>query len=100
VRFLPILLTLLAGALALVAVGAYYVWSWGVRGQTIGQTLAGVAVVGPDGDWPIGVGRAATRVLGYALSGGLLGAGFLMAAATGIGLHDRLAQTRVVRRRS
>ena len=50
-----------------------------------------------DGSEPIGLSRAAVRVLGYLLSGLTLGIGFLMIAFGG-SLHDRLAGTRVVRR--
>ncbi|HEY7511340.1 MAG TPA: hypothetical protein VIG50_13860, partial [Vicinamibacteria bacterium] len=47
---------------------------------------------------PEGPTRAAVRLFGYVVSGALLGAGFLMAARGGRGLHDRIAGTRVVRR--
>jgi uncharacterized RDD family membrane protein YckC len=40
------------------------------------------------------------RLLGYLLSGALLGGGFLLILLDGSGLHDRLAGTRVVRRRT
>jgi uncharacterized RDD family membrane protein YckC len=76
----------------------YYVYFWGVRGATPGKRAAGIAVEGVDGTAPIGVGRALLRLLGYVLSGTLLGIGFLMIAIGGHGLHDKLASTRVVRR--
>ena len=53
---------------------------------------------GEDGSSPIGMGRAALRVVGYALSFLVLGIGFLMILFGGRGLHDHIAGTRVVRR--
>jgi uncharacterized RDD family membrane protein YckC len=44
--------------------------------------------------------RASMRVLGYALSGLVLGIGFAMILFGGRGLHDHIAGTRVVRRES
>jgi uncharacterized RDD family membrane protein YckC len=76
----------------------YFVYFWGVRGATPGKQLAGLAVESLDGECPIGLGRAAARLLGYVLSTALLGLGFVMIAITGDGLHDRIAGTRVVRR--
>ena len=76
----------------------FYVYHWGVKGATPGKRLLGLVVVAEDGSVPIGLSRAAIRVLGYLLSGLTLGIGFLMIALSGSGLHDRLAGTRVVRR--
>jgi uncharacterized RDD family membrane protein YckC len=44
----------------------------------------------------MGLRRALLRVFGYVLSAATLGAGFLMIAFSGRGLHDRIAGTRVV----
>jgi uncharacterized RDD family membrane protein YckC len=95
----PIALTL--GLLALtVALGAlYFIYYWGVRGATPGKQLVGLAVEAGDGSFPIGLPRASARLLGYLLSAALLGGGFLLIALDGYGLHDRIAGTRVVRRR-
>jgi uncharacterized RDD family membrane protein YckC len=76
---------------------AYYVYYWGMRGATPGKRLVGLTVQAEDGSEPIGAARAAVRLFGYGVSGLLLGAGFLMAAFGGRGLHDRIAGTRVVR---
>jgi uncharacterized RDD family membrane protein YckC len=43
---------------------AYYFTSWSLGGQTIGQSLTGIAVVGRDGD-ELRPGAAALRVLAY-----------------------------------
>jgi uncharacterized RDD family membrane protein YckC len=81
------------------ALGAvYYVYHWGVKGATPGKRLLGLVVQGEDGSEPIGLNRATVRVLGYLVSGLILGIGFLMIAFGGAGLHDRMAGTRVVRR--
>jgi len=100
VQFVPILLSLLLTLLVLVLGGAYYVYCWGVRGATPGKQLLELAVEADDGTSPIGVPRAVGRLLGYLLSAAILGIGFLMIVATGNGLHDRIAGTRVVRRRT
>lgn len=99
VAFAPIALSLALLALT-VALGAlYFIYFWGVRGATPGKRLVGVAVEASDGSFPIGLPRASARLLGYLLSTALLGGGFLLIALDGYGLHDRIAGTRVVRRR-
>lgn len=96
---LPVLPLVLSGLLvplaALVSV-AYHVYFVGTRGATPGKRQFGLAVEGEDGRWPIGMGRAAIRFLGYILSASLLGIGFLMVFTRGGSLHDRIAGTRVV----
>jgi uncharacterized RDD family membrane protein YckC len=95
--FLPIVLSVLLVPLALALGALYYVYYWGVKGATPGKSLMGLAVEGSDGLRPIGVARAGVRFLGYLLSGGLFGIGFLMILFGGQGLHDRISDTRVVR---
>jgi len=97
VAFWPILVSLILGPVVLALGAVYYVYHWGVKGATPGKRLLGLKVVAEDGSEPIGLSRAAVRVLGYLLSGLTLGIGFLMIAFGG-SLHDRLAGTRVVRR--
>jgi uncharacterized RDD family membrane protein YckC len=97
--FTGVLLSVVAACLAVLFVFAYYVYYWGVRAATPGKAALGLAIEGDDGVAPIGPARAAVRLLGYLVSGALFGAGFLMIAFGGRGLHDRLAGTRVVRRR-
>jgi uncharacterized RDD family membrane protein YckC len=84
VSFMPIAVSLLLVPLALILGGGYFVYCWGVRGATPGKALFGLAVEAEDGSYPVGMGRAAARALGYLLSGR--------------GLHDHIAGTRVVRR--
>jgi pSer/pThr/pTyr-binding forkhead associated (FHA) protein/uncharacterized RDD family membrane protein YckC len=98
VAFWPILVTMILVPVVLALGALYYVYHWGVRGATPGKRLLGLVVQAEDGTEPIGLSRAAIRVLGYILSGLILGIGFLMIALGGAGLHDRIAGTRVVRR--
>jgi uncharacterized RDD family membrane protein YckC len=98
VPFAPIAVSLALVPVALVLGAVYFVYGWGVRGATPGKRLLGIAVEGRDGAFPIGASRATARLLGYLLSGALLGIGHLMILFGGLGLHDRVAGTRVVRR--
>jgi uncharacterized RDD family membrane protein YckC len=88
-----VLITVLLGAV-------YFIYFWGLKGATPAKKLVGLAVEGTDGSYPIGVPRATVRFLGYLVSGALLGGGFLLIALDGNGLHDRIAGTRVVRRKA
>jgi uncharacterized RDD family membrane protein YckC len=97
---LPIVLSLTLLPLAAALGVAYYVYSWGTRGATPGQSFFELTVESEDGQRPIGLGRAGLRFVGYLLSLASLGVGFLMIALTGSGLHDRIAGTRVVRSHS
>jgi pSer/pThr/pTyr-binding forkhead associated (FHA) protein/uncharacterized RDD family membrane protein YckC len=97
VPFIAILLSLSAVALATIAGLGYHVYFWGLQGATPGKRLLRLTVVAEDGSQPIGLYAAAIRALGYLLSGALFGIGFLMVAFGGVGLHDRIAGTRVVR---
>jgi uncharacterized RDD family membrane protein YckC len=87
---------LLAAAL-LLGVG-YHVAFWALKGATPGKSWAGLVVTSEDGS-RLGWGRAVARGLGYALSAASLGFGFLMIFFGGLGLHDRIAGTRVVQPR-
>jgi uncharacterized RDD family membrane protein YckC len=98
VPYLAIALSLALIPLALGLGAGYYLHSWGVRGQTLGQRLFGLEVEGEDGSRPPGLSRAFLRLLGYGFSVCLFGAGFLPIAFSGRALHDRIAGTRVVRR--
>ena len=96
-KFWQILLSVTLVPIAAALGALYYVYYWGVQGATPGKRLFGLAVEGTDGTRPIGLSRAGVRFLGYLLSGGLLGIGFLMILFGGQGLHDRMSDTRVVR---
>jgi pSer/pThr/pTyr-binding forkhead associated (FHA) protein/uncharacterized RDD family membrane protein YckC len=95
--FMGVLLAVAGAAVAGIFGIAYYVYYWGIRGATPGKRLLRLTVQGEDGSEPIGPTRAAVRLLGYLVSAALLGAGFIMVAFGGRGLHDRIAGTRVVR---
>jgi uncharacterized RDD family membrane protein YckC len=98
VAFWPILVSLILGPVRARPRCGLLRLSLGSEGATPGKRLLGLRVVAEDGSEPIGLSRAAVRVLGYLLSGLTLGIGFLMMAFGGSALHDRLAGTRVVRR--
>ncbi len=78
---------------------AYLLYFWGARGATPGKKLLGLKIVSARGESPIGYGRAALRILGYFLNSFTFGIGFLLIAFNEEkrGLHDRIADTRVVR---
>ena len=97
--FLPIFVTVALLAVAALLAAVYHVYFWGVRSATPGKRLLGLVVQARDGRQPIGIGRAALRLLGYGVSGLVFGIGFLMIAFGGGGLHDQIAGTRVVRRK-
>jgi uncharacterized RDD family membrane protein YckC len=97
VSFEAVLLSLLAVGGLVLGGALYYVLAWGLQGATAGQWLLGLVVEDQKGG-RVGLGQAALRVVGYALSAVLLGFGFLMIAFDGYGLHDRIAGTRVVSR--
>jgi uncharacterized RDD family membrane protein YckC len=77
----------------------YFVLFWGARGATPGKSLLGLVVKTETGETPIGYSRAALRLLGYGLSFAFVGLGFLLILLTEdrLGLHDRIAGTRVTR---
>ena len=72
-------------------------WSRLGRGQTPGMRIRGIRVVREDGG-DLGFGRALVRaiVLFFGLAFGIVPLSLLL-DRDGIGLHDRLAGTRVVR---
>jgi pSer/pThr/pTyr-binding forkhead associated (FHA) protein/uncharacterized RDD family membrane protein YckC len=92
---LPIVMSLALVAASLLLASAYHVAFWALRGATPGKRWAGLVVVSEDGS-RLGWGRALARGVGYALSAASLGVGFLMIFFGGLGLHDRIAGTRVV----
>lgn len=77
--------------------GGYFVVFTVAGGQTIGKMAKQIQVVGRDGT--VHVGQAVTRTLGYFVSALPVGLGFVAMALgpDGVALHDRLADTRVVR---
>lgn len=109
IRFLAFLIDLIilaipgyfiGGALLYAIQAAYYIGLWGARGQTIGEMVLGLRVVGTDGQ-PISFAKAALRLVGYYISGLILCIGFLMIAFDSQqhrGLHDRIAGTLMVKK--
>lgn len=88
----------LAGAFAWALwAGIYFVTFWTFVGQTPGDRLLGIHVIGPSGQ--IGIRRAIRRYIGLVLCLLPLGAGFIPVLFDDRrrGLHDRFADT-VVRR--
>lgn len=77
--------------------GGYLVGFTAASGQTIGKMLAGIRVVSESGA-RVPLGHAVVRAAVWLLSVLPLGLGCLPAlSASGRALHDRLADTRVVR---
>jgi uncharacterized RDD family membrane protein YckC len=95
----PLLVSLGLLAATVFLGAAYHVGFWAIRGATPGKAWAGLLVTSDDGS-RIGWGRALARGVGYALSVASLGLGFLMIFFGGLGLHDRIAGTRVVQPRA
>jgi uncharacterized RDD family membrane protein YckC len=94
------LLPIVGGAASLVLSIVYPVYFWALRGTTPGKRLFGLRVLGMNGETPIGWQRAMMRLIGYMINGLVMGIGFLLIAVSEDkrGLHDRLADTRVLRR--
>jgi uncharacterized RDD family membrane protein YckC len=97
VLFLPAVGGLLTAVLAIV----YPIYFWAVRGATPGKSLLGLKVVTTEGKSPIGMKRSVLRLVGYMINGFTFSIGFLLIAFSEDkrGLHDRIAETAVVRRR-
>jgi uncharacterized RDD family membrane protein YckC len=75
----------------------YYVGYWSKSGQTIGNTLLGIKVVGQDGSG-LSRGKAFLRYIGYIVSGILWSIGFLWVAfdRKRQGWHDKIVGTYVI----
>lgn len=75
----------------------YYIGFWAKTGQTIGNALTSIMVVGVDGK-PISWGRGLARYFGYIVSGVVASIGFLWIEfnSSRQGWHDKIATTYVV----
>jgi uncharacterized RDD family membrane protein YckC len=80
---------------------AYSVWLTGKYGATVGKMACGLRVVTPNGQ-KISYGLACGRFFAEILSGMILYIGYFMAAfdEEKRALHDRICNTRVIRRRA
>jgi uncharacterized RDD family membrane protein YckC len=96
------------GVFLLLLNGGYLAAFTAAGGQTIGKMLAGIKVVSehPDGEEgssrayePVSLGSAVLRAAAYLVSLAPAGLGFapILFAADGRALHDRLANTRVIK---
>lgn len=86
------------GVIGTLLVAGYFVFFWGLSGQTMGKLLTGSRVVSQQGG-PLGLTRAMMRVFGLTLSLVPLGAGLvgLWSDHQRRGWHDRLASSKVIR---
>jgi uncharacterized RDD family membrane protein YckC len=78
----------------------YFTYFIGLKGATPGKKMMKLKVTLPDGMYPIGIGKALVRFIGYIISGMICYIGFLMALfdkEEHRALHDRIAGTRVIR---
>lgn len=81
-------------------IAAYFIGFWQWRGQTPGKLALQITIVRFNGD-PIGWGGAIMRFLGYIISVVPILIGFIWIAfdSRRQGLHDKLAETYVIRGR-
>jgi uncharacterized RDD family membrane protein YckC len=95
--FTGTIMAAIAGLSGILLVSAYIVIGWSINGQTVGNLLLGIRVVGHEGG-RVSFSRAVLRLLGAYISGFLLFIGFLWALFDGRrqGWHDKLAGTVVV----
>ncbi len=86
-----------AGITVLGTIG-YFVFFWSASGETPGNRMLGIRVVGATSGRPLSARRAFVRVFGLVLSALLLCAGFLMILVDNRrrALHDRLVGSLVV----
>jgi uncharacterized RDD family membrane protein YckC len=79
---------------------AYQLIFIGKKGATPGKKFMKLRVTFPDGTYPIGIGKAFLRMIGYMLSGMICYIGFLMIIfdkEQHRALHDKIAGTVVIR---
>ena len=76
----------------------YFVVSWATMGQTVGKIGVGIKVIRTDSS-PVDIKYAFIRFLGSLLCTAMLGIGFIVIAFDSHkqGLHDRMADTYVVK---
>jgi uncharacterized RDD family membrane protein YckC len=79
---------------------AYYVGFWATRSATPGKELLGLSIQMKNADHRFGLAQAFVRFGAFCVSLATMGLGFMLILADGETLHDRIARTRVVERRS
>lgn len=82
-------------------VGILYVpVTWAALGETLGHRALGMEIRRVDDGQRAGIGQVIVRYLGYIISSIIIGIGFLIAAfdPRKQGLHDKIANTVVVRK--
>lgn len=78
----------------------YQIYFVGLKGATPGKKIMKLKVTLPDGQYPVGIGKAVVRLIGYMISGAICYIGFLMIIfdkEEHRALHDRIAGTRVIK---
>ena len=77
----------------------YYVFYQSSAGQTLGKKVLGIKVVDAQGNKPTAITFFLREIIGKAVSGIILGIGYLMVLWDGKkqALHDKIASTYVVR---
>jgi len=95
---IPIPVTALIVPAGLLFSVIYFAGAWQKSGQTIGNMVVGIKVVGQDGS-RLSWGKALLRYLGYIVSGIVASIGFLWVAfdRKRQGWHDKIAGTYVIR---
>lgn len=86
--------------LPLLSFPAYFLGFWTARAATPGKELLGLGIVMKDPAISFGPRQAIVRFFGLCVSLATLGLGFMMILVDGETLHDRMAGTRVVERRT
>ena len=98
----PIAMLILLGctfAIFMISVG-YQLYFIGAKGATPGKRMMKLRVTLPDGQYPVGYGKAFLRMIGYAISGMVCYLGFLwilIDKEQHRGWHDKIAGTVVIK---
>jgi len=96
---LPTSALVATGVVGTVLGALYFLFFWGLSGQTLGKLLTGSRVVDASGDGALGLSRAFLRLVAAFVSVLPIGAGLLgwWTDPERRGWHDRIASTHVVR---
>ena len=96
-----VMIALFGSYILMIAISfAYQLIFIGKKGATPGKKFMKLRVTFPDGSYPIGIGKAFLRMIGYMLSGMICYIGFLMVIfdkEQHRALHDKIAGTVVIR---